>query len=277
MSNENEMSMFDPWLPELRRRSCASVWLPVIEKLGILTPKTIVIKTGVELIELLDGRKPDGYDDFEKQLLDAIAVIGLPVFLRTGMTSGKHSWKDTCFLKNLGDKKLDRGSVKMLLWHLFNIVEFSECADIIGLPYDVWLVREMLPSKVILRCRNGLPISREFRVFVKDGKHEHLQAYWPAEAVKQIGGVKTPTGIAYLEEAEWEEALAAANRLTAAEWNYLRDQSETVGVALGGYWSVDWLQTQDDKWYCIDCAVGELSYKWGESLTEGQEPLRGIS
>src|ERR1700732_2050356 len=79
-------------------KNCLSYWFPILEKGGIPVPKTQIIDTQVRLSELLDGKTPKGWKGFIAGLQLAIKEIGLPCFLRTGQGSGKHQWKDTCFI-----------------------------------------------------------------------------------------------------------------------------------------------------------------------------------
>jgi hypothetical protein len=55
----------------------------------------------------------------------------------------------------------------MRLRSVFNLAEHSECADILGVPWNTWAVREFLPTMPLEVCPNlcHMPVCREFRFF----------------------------------------------------------------------------------------------------------------
>ena len=69
-------------------KNCLSYWFPKIEAAGLPVPRTKVIITEIMLHDLLDGKTPEGYDEF----IDLLAKAGdeleaWPCFLRTGVLS----------------------------------------------------------------------------------------------------------------------------------------------------------------------------------------------
>lgn len=106
---------------ELRAKACLSNWFPMIAAARLPVPKTRIIRTDCRLDEFLDGEEPKGIFDFILTLREAVGEIGLPAFLRTGQTSGKHEWKDTCLLTG--------NTTTMLYEHVANIVEYSALAE----------------------------------------------------------------------------------------------------------------------------------------------------
>lgn len=222
-----------------RARSCLSVWYPLVENL-VPTPKTEIVRTDIQMSDLWDHKKPEGFDHFLNQVKGAISRIGsTPVFLRTGCASGKHSWKNTCYLDD----------VSKLTQHIGEIAEFSGMAD---LPIDVWVVREMLPVDAPFTAFYGeMPITKERRYFVKDGKVICHHPYWPKEAF--VGNE--------LSARNWRGLLKSLNTETAQERHFLTTLTQRVGQAVQGFWSVDWLWTKNG-WYLTDMGVGEQSYHW---------------
>lgn len=223
---------------EIRKKACLSNWFPPVEKSGVPVPKTHIIKTDVRLLELLEGEMPPprGYPEFRDTLAYAARSLGLPVFLRTGQTSNKHDWLDTCYLQNI--KKLDS--------HIYKLLEFSECVDILGLDYDVWAVREMLPTTPIFHHWNWLPITKERRYFVSDGEVVCHHPYWIRDA------------FGFLRYAE-EMALAELNTETKTEIAELKKLAKRAGGVLPGNWSLDFLETKKG-WFLIDAAPAEYSW-----------------
>ena len=219
-------------------------WYPLIKDL-VKTPKTEVVRTNICLSMFLDGECPEGWMEFKHEMSKAAKRLGgCPLFLRTGHTSDKHSWRRTCYLPTL--EKLPQ--------HIIDLVEWSVNADLMGLPYGTWVLRELLPTEPIFHAWEKMPITREFRYFVEDGKIVHRQPYWPPGAFERIPPEYLP--------GDWRQRLAGINSICSVEEAELSAKTELVGQALGGYWSVDWLQS-GGQWYLIDMAMGEMSYKWG--------------
>lgn len=221
-----------------------SYWFPIIEAAGIPVPKTKIIKiteSATKMIwDLFDGKDNGALSDpFFEEVKAAATEMGFPCFLRTDNTSGKHEWKDTCFLPSTEDVPS----------HVAAIVNFSECADMFGLPWDTWAVREMLPTIPYGTCPRygGMPVCKEFRFFVKDGKVQCWHPYWPMEALVQGG---------------WNGQAITYNDLV-----YLRNENELIllaertGAALGDAWSIDILDTERG-WFVTDLAEAHKSFHW---------------
>lgn len=164
-------------------------------------------------------------------------------FLRTDQTSAKHQWRETC---RVADKR-------QLRQHLARLVEFSACAD---LPIGGFALRQFIPLFAPLTLGNygDMPLGREFRFFVRAGSVEHVQFYWPEDAVAQGAPVELPDG-------QWQAQLAAMAKLNNSERGYLTRRARLAGLALGGYWSVDFAQRADNgEWLLLDAAPGNVSF-----------------
>jgi hypothetical protein len=143
-------------------KTALSYWFPKLVEAGIPVPKTKIVQMPANAQRVIwnwfDGKAGDAADQpsfntFITELRAAALGIGFPIFLRTDHTSAKHSWRDTCFVKSLAE----------LEQHVYEIAEFSEIADMIGLPWDTWVVREFLPTMPFGDCpRYGdMPVCRE--------------------------------------------------------------------------------------------------------------------
>ena len=228
--------------------TCITHWYPALLDLGIPTPRTVIVELESGLTEMCYGKQDQATESRIElsiaQITAACDQIGYPCFLRTGLTSGKHDWEKTCHVPN-------RDSLPK---HIYNIVEYSEMVDIVGLPSNVWAARERLPTAPLFTAFYGkMPITREFRLFVRDGKRDHIQAYWPPDSIERpsVGN--------------WEELLYVASHIADGELQYLTAQSERIGERLGGYWSIDWLETKDGQWFCTDLAEGDKSFRWNDN------------
>lgn len=224
-------------------RVCLSYWFPKLQATGVAVPKTRIVTTDVRLIQSLDGIFPSGFHSFLDELRAAIAEVGgYPAFLRTGHGSGKHQWLDTCFVQQPD-----------VAQHVANLVEWSECVDMRGLPYKVWAVREFLRLASTFTAFNGFPVNRERRYFIGGGKVLCAHPYWPADAVE--GHTKAEF---------WREKLHVLNEQPADEVALLTTLSEQVAAAFvdDGAWSLDWAMDFGGKWWAIDMAPAERSYHW---------------
>ena len=218
-------------------------WFPKLQTIsGVRVPKTIMLSAPTNLISIMDGKTPEGFDDFIAQLQSAMGEVGLPAFLRTGHGSGKHYWKDTCYVT----------SIESVAQHIYELVEWSLCVDLFGLPIDTWAVREFLPCDSPFTAFLGqMPITKECRVFISGGHIVCHHPYWPEEAIE----MGEPT------DAAWKDKLAIINTISDGDLAEIIRLAELVAMAFPECWSVDLLHTQRG-WFVIDMAPGEVSFHW---------------
>lgn len=234
---------------------CLSWWFPKIQEAGLPVPRTKLLRcdsaSAASLYRHFDG-KPVGVhgSDFLGFVEAAAREIGFPCFLRTGQTSGKHNWEKTCHVKDVAD----------VVQHVLNLIEFSECCGMIGLPWDVWAVRELLPTKPVMLAYEGMSVCREFRVFVDGDRICCWHPYWPVKAL--LDG--TPMSVNELTSLTAEEIAKVWNdlwNLDDADYEIVMDLARRAGAACEGRWSVDILDTARG-WFVTDMAVAELSWHW---------------
>lgn len=249
----NVHAPFDPnkefkikW-PEQCEKACITYWLPKLE--GLPVPKTAIIESGITAKEQINYADCIIVDDIKSKLkqlyidIDKRAsLFGYPVFLRTGQLSAKHEWIDTCFLQ----KKSDIPN------HIDRIILASCLAGVIGLPADIWVVREFLELESEFNAFDGIPISKEFRFFVEDGKINHIQPYWPEYSIKNPS-VKN-----------WKRKLKKISSLDAKEEHDLYSLVNEVAYRFKNDigFSVDLCKTKTGEWYITDMAPGKNSFKW---------------
>ena len=230
-------------------RNCLSFWFPKIEAAGLPVPRTRIVRMPHKAQKAwwagVDNETPApsevaAWNGFTDEIASAAeAVGGYPCFLRTGHTSGKHGWSRTCHLASRAD----------IASHVSAVIEYSEMAGLIGPPWDVWAVRELLPTVPIATCPRyrDMPVCREFRFFVEDGRVRCWHPYWPREALER--------GHADLSDAQYE----ALCRLDDPD--PLIALASHAGQAVGGAWSVDLLDTTRG-WVLIDMAEAGKSWHW---------------
>lgn len=230
----------------LEEESSLCAWYPRIRAF-LPTPKTVILDlTDPEiwsLVEVLDGVPPA--PTLVAKIRDAAREIGYPLFLRSDQGSGKHEWKDTCYVP----------SEEALLPHVVNLVAWHELTGLLGIPWHSLVFREFLNLDAPFTAFMGMPVARERRYFVRDGVVECAHPYWPEPAIRESYGF-TP-----LPE-DWKAQLARLNTVDDAEVAELTLMAETFGQRNPGYWSVDFARTRDGRWILIDAARGEVSYHW---------------
>lgn len=89
------------------KRNCLSNWFRTLQDAGVPVPRTEIVKTDLPLWRYF-GEEADSAPDcseFFDQLAAAVLRIGTPCFLRTGQGSGKHRWKDCCYLADVAKLK----------------------------------------------------------------------------------------------------------------------------------------------------------------------------
>jgi len=219
-------------------------WWPKVKDLEILVPKTELIRhegafSGNLNLGVLDGEEDQDFENLIRNAREAAKGFAWPIFIRSDVYSGKHSWKRTCFVKS--GKDIDS--------HIYRIFDrtFAE----FGLDFFGIAVREFLELAVGFTAFDDMPIAVERRYFVRDGKVECWHPYWP------------PASIRKPSVQNWREILRRLQTSSEEEVAILTEYAERIGKKLGGYWSVDFCRTNKGEWYFIDMAEGGRSYHWG--------------
>lgn len=228
-----------------QNKTCLSYWFPKIMGL-VPVPRTEIVYTNIDFWVIDDGKRPEGLDELLDCLKRSIGIIKSegdtsdPVFLRTGYTSGKHRWKDTCFLAD--ETKLEE--------HVVEIAYFSMLADFRGLDTSVWAVREFLKCPVMFECNayRGMPVTPERRYFVDGPDVLYSIPYWPEDSLLE-GSPNDP---------DWREKLSVIQAEFPQE---AIEMSRKCGAACGGKWSVDVLLTNNGP-VVTDMAEAEKSWGW---------------
>ncbi len=232
-------------------RNDLAYWFPRLQLAGVPVPRTTIVTTQLPLLHLLDwNESPElplaAYKAFLDELDSAARDLGeYPVFLRTGHGSGKHEWRYTCHLRAAGD----------LAAHVAALVEWSACADILGLPTSTWAVREFLRLRAPLTAFHGMPVAREFRCFIANGRLQCRHFYWPEQAIAYAA--LPPSRM------DWRAVLRRMSQLRTSEARQLDEIATAVGERFAGEnWSVDIAQREDGSWVVIDMAEAERSWHW---------------
>jgi hypothetical protein len=183
---------------------------------GILpTPETIILKLNDDVKKILwtafDGEAAPA--DLDLSLYyDALDCIGYPAFIRTENGSGKHQYDQCCFL----------GKKEDLYGHMVSLLEWSETVDLFGLSFNFLVIRKFLPPISEFKAFLGMPVAKEYRVFIRDGKYVCKHFYWPEEAIEVFGNYNLPDN--------WKDLLVATSLIQESDHETLQEYAETFGA-----------------------------------------------
>lgn len=219
------------------------LWHPRVYPL-VPTPKTEWVDFGRDwAMELLNSaEKTPEADAAIQALCEAGDRIGWPCFMRTDQCSGKHEWERTCYVP----------TVEHVWNNVCALLEYNECADIMGLPYSALVIREFLECDAPFTAYRGMPVTLERRLFIRDREVVCDHPYWPTEAIER----------GYPSDPDWAEKFAELSEsYMGQEVATVYEMASKVALDFDGYWSIDFLRAKDG-WYLIDMALGDQSYHW---------------
>ncbi len=227
-------------------------------------------------MKIHEGKLTQVFARVSLQINAAAEQLGsYPVFLRTGHGSGKHNWESSCHVPRAG----------AVPQRVVNLIKWSEMVDFLGLPYRFWAVRELLPGDpvAVLPRYGNMPLVKELRAFVWDGRVLCVHPYWPREAVaeglfnprrRELAAGDQPGELDFSSpppapardpaaEAELDQLLQHLE-ITQADRAQTAELLEGVAQAFAGdsAWSVDLLQVRGGGWVVTDMAEAGRSFHW---------------
>ncbi len=218
------------------KRNSFLYWYPKVENIAI-TPRSAWLEIDFDP-SWIDNGVPDKIISKLKKLAKQLDPIDTyPLFIRTDVNSGKHDYKNTCFVKSEED----------LARNVYNLLEDT-------------LVKDLFPRAIVLRefieldwkfkaFWGSLPIAPEVRVMIRDGEIERWFFYWPDDAIRKP------------DRQNWRELLAEMRRIADKEQEYFLSIAKRVAQEFDGYWSVDFARSKRGVWVLIDMALGEVSWR----------------
>lgn len=213
-----------------------SFWYPILDRIGMRTPDTKLFFADRAIGKIVDGEEVSEFKHLVAEIGKARESFGSEAFLRTGQTSNKHDWSDTCHLT----AKSDVGE------HVASLINFSMMVD---LPYTTFAVRRMIPTAALTVAFRNMPIAREVRMFVEGGRVVCAHPYWPTEAFEHES-----------DETVTSDQLAQLQAMP--DITELNMMAEYTSRHFEGAWSVDFLEDIDGTWWLTDMAVASTSYHW---------------
>jgi hypothetical protein len=244
-------------LDEGRERNSALYWHPRVRGVeGADPPSTIIVPLEPGDAYLLRYELPEFERVYGEQLESALEHFSLPVFVRTDELSGKHDWKDTCYVEQADD----------LYPHLKNLAIASA---MVNERFRAVLFREMLDLEAPFEFfRGGMPVARERRYFVRGGEVACHHPYWDEGAFQEVferdaaAAELTGREPRYTSERRKEilQTVRRLNEESRDEVKLLSAVARRAGRALGGAWSIDFARDRTGGWHLIDCALAADSW-----------------
>ena len=154
----------------------ALIWLPALERAGLPTPKTIIVPySHHDCLSIFDGEDSEEFSRLSTAVMKAARQIGFPVFIRTDLSSAKHSGPRAYKIELDGQNQpiaetLEDNELKF--WMERNGPQ-------------ALLVREFLTLEAPFTAFSGFPVAREFRFFADPERVHCWHPYFPADAIKR--------------------------------------------------------------------------------------------
>lgn len=216
-------------------------WYPKIVGM-IPTPHTewVDVADWRILCGVIDGDLEKKFEPYLPQVLATAKRVGYPLFMRTDLGSAKHEWDNTCFVPDEAGLLRNLGSL------LDNTFACDMCSTAL-------VFRQFIHMESRFTAFRGLPISKEFRFFIRDGEVLCKHFYWPEDAIDFWGDYKAPK--------KWRSMLRSTARLQGNDKTRLMDYAGRIAKeALTGFWSLDFCKAKNGVWYFIDAAQGDCSW-----------------
>jgi len=239
----------------------ALYWYPATETIaqeydGLQVPETQVVEFDfMDCLGVLDGERPAALPT--EDLAAAVDAVGDRAFIRTDLTSAKHSGLRAIQATTPTDAE------RVASWLIGSAAQKSMFPA-------AFLIREWVDIESQFTAFDGLPIGVEYRVFSTPDEHLCTHYYWPEESLedadpsssmwrtlrKDIEAVRTPP---------W---LGAAARGVAFEADFQHGIDDPERA-----WSVDFARDIDGGWWLIDMALADES--WHPACEHAEEGADG--
>lgn len=226
-------------------------WYPLVKDI-VPTPRTVMILmegTFESFDEALVYNRPSKDPEMRRLVSAACNAAhelgGYPVFLKSDQLANKHDWKNSCFVAS--DEQMENG--------IKNLLEFTLML-MIGPDFRGIAIREFLELDWRFHAFEGMPVAREFRFFIKNGKVQCRHPYWFPACLRNI------------DCEDWMPKLREIQQISAEEVDLLDGYALKISEAVEplkapeNYWSLDFCITKEGKWYLTDIATGEDSFHY---------------
>lgn len=212
---------------KLAEESSLLKWFPVVEKLDIPTPKTVIVNCPAS----------------KETIKDAAEKMGYPLFMKTDLIAGKHDWVNTCFVEK----------PEYLTDQIANLMSELEVTDMeAGTPFSALVFREYIELDSTFRAFLGMPVARERRYFIDKGKLLCHHTYWPVHTIRFWHNTKEPKN--------WKHLLKDINTESKEEVDTLTQYAQMVADVFQDDWAVDFAHAKNGVWHLIDMQKTKISW-----------------
>jgi hypothetical protein len=235
-------------------RNSALRWFPAIEAAGLPVPRTLMVPYNhYDILPIFDGEASAEFIRLQSEVEAAALKVGVPAFLRTDLSSAKHSGPEAYCIT-------DAAACGEQLYTTLEDAEIKFFMQRAG--PEAMMVREFLLLDAPFTAFRGLPIAREWRIFADETHVICKHPYWPADALED-----------HISVEGWREQLSEMHIWPKCEG--LMTMAVTAAKACGGKaWSVDFACDVAGKWWLIDMATMADSYHWPRcenEVTKGEQ------
>lgn len=220
--------------------SSARIWYPALQAAGgFRMPRTEFVDFDpMSLYPVLEGKEP-GVFPWVK-MVEACATVGFPAFIRTDLASAHRSGPAAY---RITDPRALEAGVNLTFEH-------NALKDLAS-NVSSFMVREFITFAGPFVAFGGLPITREWRIFIVDDAVSCAHFYWPEEAFNFHTETLPQT---------WQQDLAELSK-PPADLEELESIALRAARAVGeGNWSVDFGQDVEGIWWLIDMGRAERSW-----------------
>lgn len=220
----------------ITNKDSALYWFPKISEAGLPVPKTIFVPYNHDNIQgTFYGQLVAEYTELYWNVHKAAQQVGLPVFIRTDLSSSKHSGLKACKIDNLDD----------INEQIYKTLEHNELKTFLEREKPkAFMVREFLNLDHQFTAFHGLPIAHEWRYFSNGQIVLCKHPYWPEKAID-----------GHTNDPDWR------NKLASIKSGDLDSMAIKATNACGeGIWSIDFALGVNGKWWLTDVATGKNSY-----------------
>lgn len=242
---ENVSPVTPDWLTNAEsERLVASMefWYPRLQTVdGIQTPETAWVSLEPDVIE--EGTIHEHYwaNYDANEVREAVkSVGGPPAFLRTDQASDIYDMEYSSKIRSLSTKEIETS--------VGGVIGFNAMRA--EVPFSSLAVREWLDIDYFFTAWDGKKVGVEIRTFVSNGEVESWCFDWPRNQLQpDVEG--------------WEELYQKTQTKAEERVSEILPQAQKVAErfedAGSGEWSVDFVLTTEDGWYCTDMAPKRMS------------------
>lgn len=220
----------------------ALIWLPAITATQLPIPRTAVVPFDNTTMWCEIGEHDTPGEPIDWSAMRAAAEsVGFPCFVRTDLSSAKHSGPGAYRCDSVDD-------VERVVRDTF----YDNCLKDLfptAMLFRQWLDLDA-PFRAFGYGDEGHLIAREWRIFADKSGVRCRHFYWPESAIEGHG----PT------VENWREELRTLNAIHPRDVALLDTMALAAVRELDGEWSVDFARDAQGGWWLIDMATSRSSW-----------------